>query len=209
MDDATDIKPLAADGSLRFWILLAVGAALVCVVLMVRPHLPGGGHGVNHSLVGRSLGELHLVTLDSDAIPVSLDDLRGHVALVNFWGTWCPPCRLEFPHMVRLAEEHRGDGRFRFLAVSCGYSPDEKLDGLRHETDEFLAAQRFDVSAYADPRAQTRRAFLAAARHDTFSYPTTLVLDPQGIVRGCWVGYRPGDEDDVAQLVERLLAAAG
>ena len=72
-----------------------------------------------HSGVGKSLPLLELRPLTGDAPPVSLVDLQNHVTLLNFWGTWCPPCRNELPHIAALRQRFAGQDAFRLLAVSC------------------------------------------------------------------------------------------
>lgn len=60
-----------------------------------------------------------------DAAPVSLEGLRGQVVLVNFWATWCPPCRIEMPGFQRVYEERRGEG-----FVVLGISTDQAGEGV-------------------------------------------------------------------------------
>src|SRR5437016_6034197 len=74
---------------------------------------------VEHEGVGQPLPVLELAPLTGASEGLSLEKLRGKVALVNFWGTWCPPCNAEFPHMVELWDEFRGNGQFAMVSVSC------------------------------------------------------------------------------------------
>ena len=62
--------------------------------------------------VGQPLLVLELQPLTGDPPGVSLENLRGKVTLINYWGTWCPPCIAEFPHMVELWDELRGNPKF-------------------------------------------------------------------------------------------------
>jgi len=61
-----------------------------------------------------------------------------------------------------------------------------------------------DLPTYADPRSVARAAVDAVAGFD--GYPTTLILDRQGVIRGVWVGYAPGAERQMQRLIEQLLA---
>src|SRR5262245_27580353 len=57
--------------------------------------------------IGKSFETIELRPLNKAATPVDLKKLRGHVLLINFWGTWCPPCRLELPHLVEMYRDLR------------------------------------------------------------------------------------------------------
>ena len=93
--------------ALIVWLMLAVAVGLAAMYLAfgaVRWPL-----GATSLAVGRPLGTLELEGLTGADERVTLQDLDGKVALVNFWGTWCPPCVEEFPHLVRLAERYAVD----------------------------------------------------------------------------------------------------
>jgi thiol-disulfide isomerase/thioredoxin len=164
---------------------------------------PGGVSGTSHPQVGGRLGNLYLQPLTGDAQPVELAELRGKVVLLNFWGTWCGPCLSEFPHIASLYQEHGSNPDLVVLPVSCEPGGTEDIDALRESTQEFLDRLKIAMPTYADPDVSARRVI---ARYVGFSgYPKTLVLDRQGIVRGIWDGYMPGDEKQVQDLVWRLL----
>ena len=98
------------------WILLAIGALLV--LGSVRALAGGAGPDAGLPREGSPAPSLKAKTLDGDRL--SLADLRGKVVLVNFWATWCPPCRAEMPSMMALARElsAKYPGKFEMVAVS-------------------------------------------------------------------------------------------
>ena len=155
--------------------------------------------------IGQPLPELRLTGLTGGAPDVTLADLRGKVFVLNFWGTWCGPCVAEFPHMVELANRFADRDDFRLLAVSStgGADTQDELAQLRDNTAAFLAARMTDLPTYADVDAVTRLAMAPVAKFS--GYPTTLIVDRQGVIRGLWVGYGPGVETKQAALVEQLL----
>jgi cytochrome c biogenesis protein CcmG, thiol:disulfide interchange protein DsbE len=185
------------------WTTLAVGAAVMFVYLsLVAPgRKPLGTEG---PVIGRRLPYLELQPLTGDSRTISLRDLAGHVTMLNYWGTWCPPCQLEFPHIVKLAGELAAHGDFRLLAVSCGEGRDDDLDELREETQAFLKSRKTQLPTYADQNADSRRA-MAITLDLNLGYPTTIVLDRKGIIRGFWEGYTSGSELDIKDLIERLI----
>jgi thiol-disulfide isomerase/thioredoxin len=136
--------------------------------------------------------------------PIRLEDLQGKVVVLNFWGTWCPPCLMELPHLAELERTYRGREGFLFLAVSCGPGPQEDLEEIRSSTAALLANQGFDMPTYLDPDFQTRRAVDQAVGFQ--GYPTTLLLDRQGYIRRIWVGFDRRLPHELTRLVQQLLA---
>jgi thiol-disulfide isomerase/thioredoxin len=189
------------------WIVLALLAGVGACWLALLPATPPQPSG-QHAGIGKELPLLSLRPLTFAGDVISLDDVKGQVVVLNFWGTWCPPCRMELPHVAELAGRYKENSKVRVLAVSCGSGgPDSvsSLPDLQMDTTELLKTMRIDLPVYADPDIHTRRAVNDAAGFQ--GYPTTLVLDPRGVIRGVWTGYAEGDENQVVELVERLLAS--
>jgi thiol-disulfide isomerase/thioredoxin len=192
------------------WLLLAVAAGLLTLWLAVPTdkvlnQVGLNKVGPNHEGVGTKLATLSLRPLTFAGNDLTLDNLQSRVVVLNFWGTWCPPCREELPHVAELARKYKQNERCRVLAVSCGGGADpiSAMPELQSETARLLAARHIELPVYADPEAVTRRAVEEAVGFD--GYPTTLVLDSQAVIRGIWTGYAPGEEKSVAELVEQML----
>jgi thiol-disulfide isomerase/thioredoxin len=201
--DATQTSSAPRSG-VWLWILLAVvAAALLGYLLIERPM--DEQSGTEGPAIGRRLPYLQLEGLTGDAADVSLDDLQGRVTLLNYWGTWCPPCQREFPHIVETAAVFREQADFRLYAVSCGQGRDADLKALRHETQIFLEVTKASLPTYADENAASRQAMTVGLSLEGFGYPTTVVLDRQGTIRGFWVGYSPGMERVIRALIQNLL----
>jgi thiol-disulfide isomerase/thioredoxin len=157
----------------------------------------------DHQAVGKKLPALELQPLTGADTPVTLDDLKGRVALIDFWGTWCGPCKLEMPHLVRVAKTFATKPDFQFLAVSCGQGPQEDLDELRAETEVYLERAKLAIPAYADLQMVTRNAFDSVGQLQ--GYPTTFLLDRQGVIRYVWLGAQPGIEEQLQAIIPELL----
>jgi thiol-disulfide isomerase/thioredoxin len=199
-------KPSSGGCTVVVLALLAMAIGLAVLVglsaLVFLPLVQRDG-AASHAAVGKRLPRLELVGLTGDAKSVELADLSGKVVLVNFWGTWCQPCRRELPHIAEIHRSFRHRNDFRVLAVSCGRGVDEDIDELRESTDTFLAARRIDLPTYADPQSTTRLAFDEVGRFG--SYPTTLLLDRDGVIHAVWIGYEPGTEQAMVRQIELLL----
>jgi cytochrome c biogenesis protein CcmG, thiol:disulfide interchange protein DsbE len=164
---------------------------------------PQAGQHEEPAGIGQRLSELALEPLTGDGKPVTLDAVGGKVVVVNFWGTWCGPCRQEFPELMQLYDKFRDDPGFRFLSVSCGNRAKEDLEDLRAATESFLKAFRYQIPTYSDPDAVTRKAFHRLAGFQ--GYPTTVVLDREGTIRRIWLGSEPGIGEQIAGVVDGLL----
>lgn len=160
-----------------------------------------GGPDTSHPAIGRTVGKLPLVALADPGRPAPT--FTGKVTLLNFWGTWCPPCRRELPGLARLAARLADDPRFQLVAVSCGGAGPDDLGEITATTAEFLASQRLALDAWADPDGMART--ILAASFGFNAYPTTYLVGPDATVRAVWTGYRSRDEADMAAAVVSLL----
>ena len=109
--------------------------------------------------VGNQLTALELEPLVGNPPRLSASDLQNHVVLLNFWGTWCRPCRAELPHIAELRQRFAGQEAFRLVAIS--YPPlgqGDDLQSLREETAALLKRLNLDLPTYWDPDNQTRTA---------------------------------------------------
>ena len=150
--------------------------------------------------VGKSVPKISLVSLDTGDESLTLS---GKITLLNFWGTWCPPCRQELPGLARLASRLTNEPRFQLIAVSCGGGNRDDLDQLRSETEAFLASTRIALSPWADPTGDTRLRFTKAFGFR--AYPTTYLIGSDQKILAIWTGYSPAVETQIAQSVARSL----
>ncbi len=115
--------------------------------------------------------DLSLATLDGKKI--SLDDLRGQVVLVNFWATWCPPCRAEMPEIENVYEKYRAQG-FTVLAVNV--AEDEPT------ITPFIKQYNLTFPILLDRDTFAAKRFLVAG------LPTTFFIGRDGVIRATNLG---------------------
>jgi thiol-disulfide isomerase/thioredoxin len=193
--------------SLTPWIaggILVVAAVLLALAVFGRGGRPAfqPADGRDHPAVGKQLTRLALQPLTGNPPNISLDDLPGHVTLINFWGPWCGPCLVEFPHLKELELHFRGHEDFRFVSVSSSQGEDEP--GLQMETLGFLRQQRAEFPTYSDRDQRTRRMLLQVVGE--FYFPTTIAIGRDGTIRAVWLGYAPGIERQMREVIEQALA---
>ena len=138
-----------------------------------------------------------------DGGEVSAQQLRGRVVVLDFWATWCGPCRRELPELERLYERFEGRRDVVFYAIDGGQTD---TPGAQGDTPE-QAREYFRKGGYRIPLAQDPEGGLERSL-SVSGYPTLLVLDRAGRVRFRHVGFI-GSEDLVGKmmaLIESLLA---
>ena len=119
-----------------------------------------------------------------------LQEQRGNVVLVNFWATWCAPCRQEMPHLARLYDKYRAAG---FVLLGVNVDDDTKNAAA-------LAGKlglQFPVSLDSDKKV--------SRLYDLSAMPSTVLIDRDGRVRYVHRGYREGYEDTYDQQIRGLL----
>ncbi|MCH7823614.1 MAG: TlpA family protein disulfide reductase [Acidobacteria bacterium] len=140
------------------------------------------------TVVGKRIPDFHLNDLDNH--DKSFSELRGTVTLVNFWATWCIPCRAEMPDLDALYRDYKDRG-----LVVVGIARDPQPDPVR----EFLTEQ-VEVS-YPNLMADQ-------AVEELFGgipgLPTTFLLDREGVVREQFIGFRY--RHTYEEAVRKLLA---
>ena len=119
-----------------------------------------------------------------------LQEQRGQVVMVNFWATWCGPCRQEMPHLNRLHDSYRDKG---FVLLGVNIDDDPAKGAALAQT----LGLRFPVLFDTD-KAVTRQ-------WDLGSMPSTVLIDRQGRVRHIHRGYREGLEVTYESQVRGLL----
>jgi len=130
--------------------------------------------------IGKRAPEIDLPTLTGGR--VELSKMRGHPVVVSFWGTWCPPCRDEFPELIRMQAKHADAGLY-VIGVNG-------RDQERSTRDVQRFVELFPVSftIALDKRGSVRRAYRIEAQ------PTTVFIDSSGFVRKVHTGRISPDE---------------
>ncbi len=165
--------------------------------------IAGRGGAASHRGVGQRLSYLELEPLTGNPPQLSSADLQGRVLLLNFWGTWCPPCRAELPHMAALWQKYADRNDFRLAAISYPIGGDIDVPSLRDATSALLRRLTIDLPTYYDPDARSLTAVDRAIGFEGF--PTNVLVDRHGVIRAIWEGYAPGVEQEIEKRVDKLL----
>ena len=120
----------------------------------------------------------------------SLSASHGKVRYIDFWASWCPPCRVSVPEIVALQRD-LGGSRFQVIAINV----DERID----DALKFLERYPMNYDVLSDPQGAT------AAAYALPGMPTSFVVDPDGRVTLVHVGFRRGDMKAIRAHIVELL----
>lgn len=134
---------------------------------------------------------------DSNGKVHKLADYRGKVVVLNFWGSWCPPCRQELPHFQKLHQAWAPRG-VQFMAVNWERPAETPAARVRKYSD-YLAKNGFTFPTVLD---HDRKAVVA---YELEGFPTTFLIDPDGNFRFLNLGYVPGDEEVLEEQIRSLV----
>lgn len=119
--------------------------------------------------IGNMAPDFELLTLDGKK--VKLSDFTGYKVILNFWATWCPPCRAEMPHMEKIYEDY---GKKDVVVLAVNLSQTEK--------------KRSDVTAFAEDFGLTFPIVMdekgeVTNMYQVVAYPTSYIIDSKGIIK--------------------------
>ena len=166
----------------------AIAAVFLCAALSVAAEPPQTLAPVVDKKIAPDIA---LDIVDGDKLKLSY--LRGKVVVVNFWATWCPPCRREMPSLERLKGLMKGEP-FEIVAINAGEDEDE-IAGFKAEIKPALT---FRLAL--DRRADAMKAFSITG------LPTTYVIDRQGRVVYRAQGGRAFDDPTIVGTLKALAA---
>ncbi len=144
--------------------------------------------GLKGLLIGCGLA---LLTPAWAAAPLDLASLRGQVVYLDFWASWCGPCRQSFPWMQALKNSYESQG-LAIVAVN--------VDTDRADADKFLAQYKPTFDVRFDPQG------IVAEHYNIKTMPSSVLIDRHGVTRFTHMGFRPVDGAVYEAQLRELLA---
>ncbi len=131
-------------------------------------------------------------TLPTKDIPIQLSKLQGKLVYVDFWASWCRPCKNSFPWMISIKEKFK-DRPFEIIAIN--------LDTDKALADEFIKSQAINFPVAFDPAAKV------AEEYAVEGMPSSYLVDPQGRLRIRYTGFWNKSKGDKEAAIQKLLDA--
>jgi peroxiredoxin len=179
---------LAVHAGFGFLVMVALGAVGVMGFLASREAIGRQVRSDSAALVGKPLPGFRLE--DQSGTQVTNREVEGKVVLLNFWATWCPPCRLEMPSMERLYGEFRDQG-LEIVAVNFMESGEQ--------VRAFAEEQKLTYPMLLDKEAEI------AGRYGVMRLPVSVLIGREGEVIAKAIGFKDWYKDDIRELVAALL----
>lgn len=143
------------------------------------------------SMVGASSSVAPSFTLPSrSGDMVSLEQLKGQVVMINFWASWCGPCRQEMPLLDQMHKRYSSLG-FTLLGVN--------VEANTKDAERWLAETPVSFPVLFDKDSKVSQMYQVSAM------PSTVFIDRKGHVRYLHRGYKPGDESEYLNQIRALL----
>lgn len=176
----------------RPWVLILVALSAVGVGYGARRIVAPASHpasaDVSAEAGGEALLEFDLVSLAGSHITAA--DYAGRVMVVDFWASWCGPCRLQAEILHKLREDYRADA-VSFVAINVG-EPEELVR-------QFVEDEPFSYPVLMDPTQSV------SSRYEVYALPTVMVIGPDSVIDYSRIGVSTADQ--VAAAIDRALGS--
>ena len=160
---------------------------------------------MNRAYVDGDRLEFSLSDLEGNIVDQDHADLQGKVLMVNLWGTWCPPCRAELPHLIRLQKMYEERG-FEIVAIEFPSLMRDSEEERREILANFVEEVGINYMVLLGGHASDVGADLPTLMNaDVF--PTNIFVGRDGTVHSIRSGFYEGDVPMYESLIESLLEA--
>ena len=127
---------------------------------------------------------------DLEGKPISLSDYKGKIVFIDFWATWCPPCRMSIPYVEKLYEQYKDNEDFVVLGIN--------LQEDKETITKFMKKQKMNYPILLSDNK-------VISNYKIASIPRFFLIDRNGEVYNKYVGFAPGVEEVWQKDIEKLL----
>jgi len=168
-------------------------AVLLAAILPALPAAGLAGPSSQSADIAPGVSAPAFQLMSSSGKPIALSDLKGQVVLINFWASWCGPCRQEMPILDQLYRSYKAAG---FTLIGINVEPNAR------DADRFLKGTPVSFPILFDPHSQVSKLYQISGM------PSTVIIDRSGTVRYVHHGYQPGDEGEYLNQIRALTQDA-
>jgi len=144
---------------------------------------------------------------DMNGKTVSLDSLKGKVVIIDFWATWCGPCKMSFPGMQLAVNKYKDDPDVVFLFIDT-WERQPTMDERKKEIQKLMTDNNYSFHVVLDdPTTKEKEAYKTVSAYEVTGIPTKFVLDKSGRVRFKAVGF-DGNSEKLAEELSIMIELA-
>lgn len=153
---------------------------MYCTILCLSAH---------HAYADAPLPEVTLIDFKTGE-SISTTELKGKVVYLDFWASWCKPCKKSFPFMNELQQKYSAD-TFKVVAIN--------MDEFADDAKQFLADIPADFDVYTDPENKLAESLQLPG------LPVAFVIDKNGIIKGRHIGFNERKKNKKIKQIEHLI----
>lgn len=167
----------------------AVLAAFIIATFLFTAYLPAQSDGPK-ALEGKPAPDISLTTLDGKS--VKLSEQKGSVVVMDFWATWCGPCKLSLPHIQKISEDKSlAEKGLKVWAVNARETKDK--------IEPFMSENKYTFAVPMDAAGAAMKEYMIRG------IPTTIVVGRDGVIRNVFVGFGEGSDQKLDKAIEEAL----
>jgi len=141
--------------------------------------------------------------IDLDGRPVSLESLRGKTVVLDFWATWCGPCKKSFPAMKKTQDKYKADPNVKFLFIHTW----ETSATAANDARAYLTEQKYDFEVLMDMKDPATKKNEVVESYGVKGIPAKFVIDRNGNIRFQLTGFK-GDTDEAVDELSTMIELA-
>lgn len=131
---------------------------------------------------------------------VSLSDFKGKIIVLDFWATWCGPCKASFPAMQRVVNQYKANPNVKFLFIHTREAEPNPLADAK----KYLKENKYNFDLYIDPKNALTKKSEAVTAFGADGIPAKFVIDGKGFIRFKMIGFSGSDDYAVRELTSMI-----